>query len=557
MHKVVFELDLKGRKPVAIEHALDATPPPNLLFDALATWWAQRVAQPYLKLTSARQVRPITVPWPFLGKTATLTTTFDLNLLGQSLQIYARCGWSALEDLARRLNDNDNVSGETRDFFRITTNVVAVMVAAALVEVEQRCLLYAQGEWAAASKKLHSYLKDFVSTKDRGGSLGFKDPRVVDRLFGQCRDFKVVSDKALALGRKREDRNTRTPANERPSGSGNEKWFELFAGPERGLLKKMAGILKDVAGTYPPAVLVLHELPDSLTSGQTPNQVNVAKSDLGLLIHARLAVLLGELEALEATAKRPGATFHLAALLQPMLDDPRDLSRVTTLRVPPGGFEQTVLDLALKGAEEFAVDRPVGKVDLLRVLADPDLLSRFYDDEDAVVRSVWGQRVLDNYRVRLSQTISDRERDARSVNAIWNVARRVAAALALIGLLAVFPFGEAVALPPFVALLELAGGAAAVLGILTMLHDTFGTLEAAGQLDAKAQERFFRLGQTDPEGLAEVGRLLSGSQELRSAVTNGGLLLLLTMPVAQLRIATAALNFVGLVQDVEILFGKG
>ncbi len=568
MLTVLLNVELTGVKDLAASQAQAPGDSATGLYQSLAVWWSRNIAQPYLALPAAQRARPATIEWPFLDRVVTLNTTFDLDLLSQSLEIYARCGWGALEAIATALGGRQGVSGETRDFFRLTQNVVAAMIANALVEVEQQCLLYAQAEWAADRKRLLSYLGEFKSTKDRGGSVGFKDARVIDPLFEQCQKYKAAYDEALALGRKMEDRNAKTPAKARPSGSGFEKLFELYAAPQRVVLARMAGIMKDIAKTFAPAVLVLHDLPASLLTVRGSNQPNLAKSDLELLIHDKLASLLKDVETLEATAANAGATFQLAEMIQPMLARPADLSAVGRLRLPAGGFEQDVLDNALRGLEALPMQAVrqmapggnavplAGRRQLQRVLADPGLLSRFFYDEDAVPRTSWNQVVLANYRGRLGQTIAETEKLEKSSAAVWSVMARLAAAFSLISLMAIFPFGEAVALPALGVLLEVAGSAAAVLTILTIAHGAFAALEESGKLDAKARDLYYRLGQSDPDGLYQIGRLLSESQELQSAVANGGLVVVLTMPIARLKIAAAALTLAGLVQDLEILFGN-
>ena len=171
-------------------------------------------------------------------------------------------------------------------------------------------------------------------------------------------------------------------------------------------------------------------------------------------------------------------------------------------------------------------------------------------------RTTWSQVTLYNYRLQLSQIIKVEEERQSSIKFYWNVAARIGAAVGLIGLMAIFPFGE-LAAPSLVLLLEFAGGTGAILGILTMLNETFFALEKLGDLNAKAREKLFRLGQTDPTALYELGVLLSQSKALCTALIKGALVLILTMPLARLRVAAAALNFQGYVQDVETLFEEG
>ena len=87
MFKVAFDLELKGRQGLALADPQPPNDSTSNLFQALAIWWAEKVAQPYVKLTAGQKMRPITAPWAFLGGTITLGVAFDLNLLAQSLEI--------------------------------------------------------------------------------------------------------------------------------------------------------------------------------------------------------------------------------------------------------------------------------------------------------------------------------------------------------------------------------------------------------------------------------------------------------------------------------------
>ena len=121
----------------------------------------------------------------------------------------------------------------------------------------------------------------------------------------------------------------------------------------------------------------------------------------------------------------------------------------------------------------------------------------------------------------------------------------------------IFPFGEAAVAPALVTALQLAGTAAAVIGVVTLiLHQLVGSWQEAESWIGKQVDRLFRLGQDDPDALAEIGQALARSAALRRAVESGALTAVLTVGAAhRIKALGVALEFQGFADDVETLFG--
>jgi hypothetical protein len=268
-----------------------------------------------------------------------------------------------------------------------------------------------------------------------------------------------------------------------------------------------------------------------------------------------LDFLLTELQTLEDSLKLPGATVEFAKFLQPMTSDPRDFSLLRGLRVPTGGFEQTVVGTLLKDDPVLLDDRWVLTPQVQRLFADIDILVSFYDDSNGVEPGTWTEVVLRQYCDRLSEALRAKKRDDTSTDKVWGWIGRAGALFALVGLMAIFPFGEAALGPTLATLIALSGSSAVILGVLTILHSLFDTLQKATSKEADARDQFFRLAQDDPDALQEIGMLLAQSNALRVGVAKGFLSNILTLGAAsKLKVVAYALTYQGYYQDVETLF---
>jgi hypothetical protein len=178
----------------------------------------------------------------------------------------------------------------------------------------------------------------------------------------------------------------------------------------------------------------------------------------------------------------------------------------------------------------------------------------YNDDPEGVEAGSWDQVILYRYCLLLAEAVDEKKKDEAFWDKFWGWVGRVAALLGLIALMVFFPFGEAAA-PALVAVLTLCGSISVILGVLTLLHSLFSAMEKSGQLERDARDKFFRLGQNDPEAVAEIGELMSRSKALRAAVQNGLLTSILALAAGRLlRPVALALNFQGFVDDVQTLF---
>ena len=177
-------------------------------------------------------------------------------------------------------------------------------------------------------------------------------------------------------------------------------------------------------------------------------------------------------------------------------------------------------------------------------------------DLDDSTRGSWIHVVLFRYMNRLERVIAAKRRTEAAWEEFWSHIRRLTALLALVALMLFFPFGDAATLPAVATVLTLSASGAAILGVVTLLvYDLLGGLQRAGRLELEARDRFFRLSQTDPDAVTEIGDLLTRSRALRDGVERGLLLTILTLGAAhKLKPVAAALEFEGFASDVETLF---
>ena len=546
MFTVEIELELEDAPNV---EGGDPRPPPapgTDLLVALTDWWAHAVAEPYEKLSSDHKLAPLTIDWSFLEERVSFEVRFDLNLLADVFEAYVAFGWDAVEKITRTLEPLPRAKAPTKEFFRITSNVLAVMVAHGLVQVEAQAITYAQKKWKSSRRVLMDYLGEFKVVKTRVEHYSLKDRELAAELFELFREYAVEARKAQRLQREIETRNRKDPPKTRVEGSGAALWFEVFAVPHREALNKMAELLKRIAAKFQAAVLVLDdELPDIVLSPSSEYQRVLASMEVETRLYSTLQYMLAELEALETSLAKPGATATLAEVLAPFLAGNRDFGLLARMRVPPGGFDQSTLNAVLDRKDK----------DDQRLFANLDLLQSFYDEDDGVARGTWEQVVLYRYIERLTAAVDEKRESDEFWAAFWRGLAKVAALLALLALMVVFPFGEAAAAPALASFLALCASGAAILGVMTMVHDLLSGLEQAGRLELEARDKLFRLAQVNPDAVLEVGTLLSRSKALREAVAKGLVLTIVTLGAARkLRTVATALNWHGFASDVETLF---
>jgi hypothetical protein len=525
------------------------TPNPNAeLFDALTNWWVRYAAEPYIRLNSSEKLYPITIPWIFLETETSFEVAFDLSLLENLLEIYTAYGWGALEKIERTLKPLPELKKNTRKFFDITLKVVAVMVAQELVELEQQMLTYARKKWTTARKQLLEYLDAFKIVTINLEHYIIADRKLANEVLGLCRDYGIVAREVSNLQEKIAERNRKTPPKSRIRGSGADLWFEVYAAPHREGLNKMADYLKSIKKKFPAAVLVLSALPDSVISADTSYDKSVAASELENEIGSALKSLLADLQILEESLSSPAATLEVAELLKPLIANPNDFSALERLKNPSEGFEKKVLDIVFKRTEEK--DQ--------RLLANLDLVYDFFCDPAGVNPGTWTQVVLFQYCIRLTAVVEEKKQNKEFWEKFWGWIGRVTAFLSLIALMAIFPFGDAPVAPILASLLSLAGSLSTALVILTMTYDFVGRLQLENQLEADTRDKLFRLGQTDPEAIREIGEFLSHRRPWLEDFIKESFLLIISMGAAHtLKAVDVALNFHGFFQDINTLFASG
>src|SRR5207249_8187644 len=131
-----------------------------------------------------------------------------------------------LEKIESTLRPLPELKQNTKKFFHITLNVVAVMVAQELVELEQQMVTYARNKWALVRKQLLEYLDAFKIVTVKLEHYIITVRKLANEILGLCRDYGRVAREVGYLQTKIEDRNRKDPPESRITGSGAELWFE-------------------------------------------------------------------------------------------------------------------------------------------------------------------------------------------------------------------------------------------------------------------------------------------------------------------------------------------
>jgi hypothetical protein len=546
MLRIEAELVFARAEAAAPEVAPQPTGAADLLLEAITAWWAGHIAGPFSETSLDVRLPPLEIPWRFADQSVTFGVRFDDGLLEDLVEAYAAFGWEALEEIERQLELHPARYEPTRTFFRVTRNVVGALVAHGLVELEEHVVAYAATEWEAAVRRLEGYERAFRNVGFRGEDYRLVDRRLAAELLELCRAYGREAAEARRLGAEVESRRRKSPPGTREKGSGWELWFEAFAAPQRAAMDRMVVLLGQVAELFPAAALVLDDLPESVIRESSRYRQLLASIELEHQIHRMLRYLLDELAALRTGLQGPRATAALEQRLAPLVSGPRDFTSLPGMQWPEGGPEALVMATVFERTER--TDQ--------RLLASLDLVASVYGELDEASRGGWSQIVLYRYLTRLEQAVLAERESAAAWEAFWAAMRRVTALMALVALMAVFPFGDAATLPAMASVLTLCASGAAILGVVTLLvHDVLGSLERAGKLETDARDRFFRLSQTDPEAVTEIADLLTRSRTLRDGVARGLLLTILTLGAShRLKPVAAALEFEGFASDVETLF---
>ncbi len=541
MFGISVEVELEGVPADAVGQEPGVRPGDDLTV-TLTAWWAANALEPFLQFPVNRRLSPIDVDMLLVGEPVTFGVRFDENLLADLLEAYAVHGWAAIEKVERRVAALGAIVRPTLDLVRATRNVIAVMVADALMRLEATATQFARQRWDASRRQLDAWLDRFTVYPQLHSFPVITDRKLSEQLVDQCHKYAKLRAETLALQEKIEERNRKAPPSRREKGSGADLWFELYATPQRKLLTQMTDQLALIGRTFAAAVLVLEDLPKEILDVHDPLRRQAASVALSRAIHARLSRLAEGLHTLTAALAKPPVTAVLAGVVNPVRAG--DVSGLAALEPPEGGYEQQVMEAVFKRDKD----------DDQRLFADLGLLIALREG-DTVEAGTMEAIALFRYVLRLADEVDRRRTTEEAWAKFWAVLEWIGAALGLIALMAFFPFGEAAA-PALVAALNLAGTAAAVIGVVVLvLHQVLGAMQEAGELDRSARDQLFRLGQNDPEALGDIARALARSRALRDSVLQGAFLTVLSLGAAhKLKAIAVALEFQGFLGDLEAVF---
>jgi hypothetical protein len=535
MTRIVVDVDL-GRTFGAVDSAAgsDAALPPVDNLDARTEAWVRRVLEPYAGGTPDRPGRSHTVAVSIevLGQPAEFDLHVGPDLLADLAETYAAFGWDAVSAATDAFADQNDA---TRRFLAGTQDTLAMMILDGLTRVEELASQFAKERWTRSRTTLQGYLTQFTIP------VGFKIPHpefadrnVEKQVLALCREYSIAAAEAVRLGEKVAQRRKgafRTP------GTGWYLWFEVYAAPQRTELAKMEAVLPKLNAVCPAAILILDDLPDELKPNESaPYAARIALPEKILTV---VGGLLSGVEELLGTLSKPRGTAVFSALMKGT--DP------SAGRLAHGGIEQGLLDLLTTRAR-----------DELLVMSNPTLLDELAnsDADNPPLRSdSWESAVLYQYRRRLALVIEEQQKQDETWQTIWRWLGRLTALLALVALLAFFPFGDLAAGSALATILGVAARTAAALSLLMLfVHTILGQLQLAWRLEEQARDQIFRLFQSDPEALREVGTLVSRSAVIRRQLGQGLLQILIEAGLSRFKIVAQALDLADHIDNFETLF---
>lgn len=513
-------------------------------FDDLIELWRRKIYAPYVESFIDKYggtARKMELAWQLCDKPISLEVLFDHTFLDQALEVYATHGWAALEALKQKAEKKQTPA--TRTFIEATLWIVSVRIGQELVRVEGRLMGLAKSEWGQARDQLEGYLKHFESIGAGAYKFRhqFRDRKKGKQAFKLCAEYARELQKFEDYQKSLNVRNSKDrydPAKKLDRTYAQKLWHELYASPQREVMKTMSRIINELGPIFPPAVLVLADLPKDMSkpikSDEGADYWNRARA-LDDLIYDNLAELKAQLIILQASMQRPSQSDKLRAYIA----KPGPL--------PGGGAEALVFNGAWEAEPEDN-----------RVFADVGLIERLLEQVEERHPVSWEHAVLKRYYVYVKDEVDKRKQSQKDWDKVWGWVGRVTAALSLLALLAFPPFGlGAVGVAPAIATaLSIVGSAAIALAVITLLVDLFDLFTREKEQAAKElREQMYKLGQTDPEALNEVGAVLHRNHELRAAMTTGLFLTLFKLALAKkIKPVALALELDGFLDDMQTLF---
>jgi len=539
MMELIFDFVLDS--PEEASWRLD---PAEAGFDDLIELWRRKIYDPYLENfidEYGGTARKMELGWQLCDKPIPLNLVFDHTFLVQALETYVTHGWSALEAIKEKAATTQTPA--TRTFIEATLWIVSVHIGKELVGIEGRLMSLAKNEWHEAQDKLEGYLKEFEPIGQ--GSYKFRNQfrdrnkgKKVFRLCGEyARELAAFGNYQTSLDeRNRKDRYD--PAKKLDRTKAQTIWHELYASPQREVMKRMSGLIKDLGAVFPPAVLVLTDLPTDIAKpikSEVGAEYWERARPLDDQIYDNLVQLRGQLNILEASLQKPGQSEKLSAHIAKPVSS------------PPGGLEASVFNAAWEAKPENN-----------RVFADVGLIGRLLAQVEEQHPVSWEHAVLKRYYLYVKAEIDKKIQNQKDWDKVWGWVGRVTAALSLLALLAFVPFGlGAIAVAPAImTALSIVTWGAFTLMVISLLHDLYDLFTYKKEEASKnLREQMYKLGQTNPESLNEVGALLRRNREVRDAMTTDLLLNLFKLALAKkIKPVALALELDGFLDDMQTLF---
>ena len=471
----------------------------------------------------------------FLDKPAAFDVRLGIGLLEDLVLAYGAYGWAGLDAAAVNLTtDERSREDPVEQFIARTHRTVTRLILIALERIERQAITFARNRWTAAIERLEGYQGLVREPKDGDRNLRqFRNRLLALDAVAHCKEYAEKLSVVMHWDKELKARPTRSGSD--PRSPFHSLWTAVVEKKAAAMQDLSKSIVK-VSALERALVLALDQIdPDFGDDDQV-----VAAGKLAHEVYSRSETLISDTQQ----------------LLAGLLSGPRVMAAVGEATSPSGQLKV----LAQGGLEAVLVRKLASgesqqlllNVDLLRDLADPAA------PDSPFKQLSWERFVLGVHRRDVKTEADKRAAQDVRFRAIRDWLTRLVAALALVALLATFPFSGALgaaAAPALLALLTLAGTLAAALGLALLAVETgLALFVERGEAKEKLQARLYQVAVADPMALAAVGGLLGNRSRIPQGVFLQILQTALTMGAAKIKVLEKLLDVYGAYEDMETLF---
>lgn len=506
--------------------------------------WRLEILRPYVQYLSEKQSSPRTrvVKIKFCGEPISVEFILDQTFLDTVLAAYCCYGWEVLRKL--KVEAKGTLLPGAINFIDMTLLLMESLILNQLVKIENKLIELAKVRWTESREKISTWLKNLfrdVSNDGLGGGYtrDFEDAILKDKLIEKCTEYLGYLKRYEFYQSEIDKRNNidrwnaqkRSKDGERTSSA--KAMFEIWATPQRKVMERMSKLIQEIYGLCPPVVLILGKLPDDIDKASKSSLQRMKnRRVLGQLVYDNLVEMKSNLNSLLSSLNKSGQCETISNKLPTNLREP-------TLE----GIEAKVLEAIFKAGNDD--NRVLGNYGLVMLLLESVI------EKNPIS---WERAVLERYLNSLKEENHIKKRDKEYWEKIWGWVNWVAAGLALLALLAFFPFGpEAVGVAPaVVTALFYIEVAAAALSFIVLLGDLISLFTVNQKIAEELKQKLIKINQENPEAFYELADVLKRVQIVRKAVTSDFLGSLAKIALStKFKTITYALNIEGFIGDIQ------